>query len=142
METSTRSELQTELENSNHAVYHLGSSLVNSTEDFAVHLKASRRIAILLGAGLSAPSGMPTFRGAGSSWRGLPFRDLADPYFLKKDPVLFWQFYNYFRHLALKAKPNPGHYALAKLAQVKDCLTISQNIDGKKSPQCAGPPLK
>jgi NAD-dependent deacetylase sirtuin 5 len=133
METSTWSGLQTESKSQNHAVYRLGSSLVNSTQDFTAHLKASRRIAILLGAGLSVPSGIPTFRGSGSSWRGIPFRDLSDPYFLKKDPVLFWQFYNYMRHLALKAKPNPGHYVLAKLAHVKDCLTISQNIDGKKS---------
>jgi NAD-dependent deacetylase sirtuin 5 len=108
------------------------SFLIDSTEDFFVHLKASSRIVALLGAGLSAPSGIPVFRGPGSSWRGIPTRDLANPYCLNKDPLLFWHFYNYRRHIALRANPNPGHYALAKLAQLKDCLVISQNIDGKK----------
>lgn len=111
---------------------HVEPFLIDSTEDFSAHLRASSRIVALLGAGLSAPSGIPVFRGPGSSWRGIPTRDLANPYSLNKDPVLFWHFYNYRRHIALRANPNPGHYALAKLAQLKDCLAISQNIDGKE----------
>jgi NAD+-dependent protein deacetylase sirtuin 5 len=105
---------------------------------FSKHIKKSKRILALLGAGLSAPSGITTFRGAGSLWRGLSPCSLTAPYFLNQDTVLFWQFYHYRRHLALEAKPNPGHYALAKLAQVKDCMAISQNIDGEENQQYVG----
>lgn len=107
---------------------------------FLDYLQNSSRIVALLGAGLSASSGIPTFRGAGSSWRGLnPPQDLANLYCFQQDPVLFWQFFDDRRHIALKAKPNRGHYALAKLARLKpDFLAISQNIDGQtiQLPSC------
>jgi NAD-dependent SIR2 family protein deacetylase len=133
METGTQSGSETKRIGLKYAVHHVEPLLINSTEDFSAHLKASNRIVALLGAGLSAPSGIPVFRGPDSSWRGIPTRDLADLFCLNKDPVLFWHFYNHRRHIALRAKPNPGHYALAKLAELKDCLAISQNIDGEKS---------
>ena len=98
---------------------------------FVTCLKSSRRIMALLGAGLSAASGVPTFRGAGGFWREHDATDLATPEAFEKDPSLVWQFYNFRRHNALKAKPNRAHFALAKLAKVKpDFLVISQNIDG------------
>ncbi|KAL8636134.1 MAG: hypothetical protein Q9228_006436 [Teloschistes exilis] len=98
---------------------------------FVTHLKSSKRILALLGAGLSAASGIPTFRGAGGFWREHDAMQLATPEAFDKDPSLVWQFYNYRRHMALKAKPNRGHVALAKLAGRKpEFLAISQNIDG------------
>jgi len=138
MNFSTRCGIQVEPEYSNNTALHLESAYPTSREDlvsFSALLKVSKRIAALLGAGLSASSGMPTFRGAGSTWRGLPPSELSSPHCLEKDPVLFWHFFNYRRHLALQSNPNPGHDALARLAGVKDFLAISQNIDGGQSPK-------
>ncbi|KAF1965709.1 DHS-like NAD/FAD-binding domain-containing protein [Bimuria novae-zelandiae CBS 107.79] len=100
-------------------------------ESFQDHLSKSTRILALLGAGLSASSGLPTFRGAGGLWRTHDATDLATPEAFSRNPGLVWQFYSYRRHMALKAKPNPAHYALAELARQKDgFLTLSQNVDG------------
>lgn len=100
-------------------------------ESFRAHLNKSTRILALLGAGLSASSGLPTFRGAGGYWRTHDATELATPEAFDRDPGLVWQFYSYRRHMALKAKPNPAHYALAELAKKKEgFLTLSQNVDG------------
>jgi NAD-dependent SIR2 family protein deacetylase len=100
-------------------------------ESFQEHLNKSTRILALLGAGLSASSGLPTFRGAGGLWRTHDATSLATPEAFGRDPGLVWQFYSYRRHMALGVKPNPAHYALADLARKKDFLTLSQNVDGK-----------
>ncbi|KAL2870342.1 SIR2 family NAD-dependent protein deacylase [Aspergillus lucknowensis] len=98
---------------------------------FAEYLKGSRRIMALLGAGLSASSGLPTFRGAGGLWRSYDATELATPEAFEANPDLVWQFYSYRRHMALKAQPNRAHYALAELARRnKDFVTLSQNVDG------------
>ncbi|KAL5114189.1 hypothetical protein ACEQ8H_007937 [Pleosporales sp. CAS-2024a] len=100
-------------------------------ESFQQHLNQSTRILALLGAGLSASSGLPTFRGAGGLWRTHDAVQLATPEAFEANPGLVWQFYSYRRHMALKAKPNPAHYALAELARKKPgFLTLSQNVDG------------
>jgi len=105
-------------------------------ESFQQHLTKSTRILALLGAGLSASSGLPTFRGAGGMWRTHDATSLATPQAFERDPGLVWQFYSYRRHMALKAKPNPAHYALAELAKKKEqFITLSQNVDGKSLPQ-------
>ena len=115
----------------------LPSSTLNICLDdytsFVLQLRSSNRIMALLGAGLSAASGVPTFRGAGGHWREHDATELATPEAFEKDPSFVWQFYNYRRHSALKAKPNRGHVALAKLAETKSdsFLAISQNIDGQ-----------
>ncbi|KAL9067647.1 MAG: hypothetical protein Q9161_006729 [Pseudevernia consocians] len=100
-------------------------------ESFQNHLRYSDRILALCGAGLSAASGLPTFRGAGGLWRSYDAVSLATPEAFANDPGRVWQFYSYRRHMALQAQPNPAHYALAKLARrKKDFLTLSQNVDG------------
>ncbi|KAH6633134.1 DHS-like NAD/FAD-binding domain-containing protein [Boeremia exigua] len=99
-------------------------------ESFQEHLHKSTRILALLGAGLSASSGLPTFRGAGGLWRTHDATSLATPEAFQRDPGLVWQFYSYRRHMALGVKPNPAHYALAELANKKNFLTLSQNVDG------------
>ncbi|KAL9113819.1 MAG: hypothetical protein Q9187_007557 [Circinaria calcarea] len=100
-------------------------------ESFTAHLKSSTRILALLGAGLSASSGLPTFRGAGGLWRSHEATSLATPEAFEADPALVWQFYSYRRHMALQAQPNKAHYALAKLTRKKDgFVTLSQNVDG------------
>ena len=100
-------------------------------ESFRICLKSSNRILALLGAGLSAASGLPTFRGAGGLWRNHDAVNLATPEAFEEDPALVWQFYSYRRHMALQAKPNRAHYALAELAKRnKNFITLSQNVDG------------
>lgn len=101
-------------------------------ESFSSHIKSTRRVLALLGAGLSAASGLPTFRGAGGLWRSHDAVSLATPEAFSRDPGLVWQFYSYRRHMALQAQPNPAHYALAELAKRnRNFATLSQNVDGK-----------
>jgi hypothetical protein len=101
-------------------------------KDFQRCLESSDRILALLGAGLSASSGLPTFRGAGGMWKNHQATSLATPQAFRHDPGLVWQFYSYRRHMALQAKPNPAHYALAELARrKKNFITLTQNVDGR-----------
>ncbi len=98
---------------------------------FHAYLQRSERILALLGAGLSAASGLPTFRGAGGLWRAHDATSLATPEAFARDPVLVWRFYSYRRHHALGAAPNPAHRALAALARRRpQFVTLSQNVDG------------
>ncbi|KAJ5899361.1 hypothetical protein N7495_004105 [Penicillium taxi] len=98
---------------------------------FNEYLKGCRRIIALLGAGISASSGLPTFRGAGGLWRSYDATSLATPEAFTANPGLVWQFYSYRRHMALKADPNRAHYALAELSRRnKNFITLSQNVDG------------
>ena len=100
-------------------------------ETFSSYLQSSTCILALLGAGLSASSGLPTFRGAGGLWRSYDAVSLATPEAFNRDPGLVWQFYSYRRHMALEAKPNAAHFALAELARrKKGFITLSQNVDG------------
>src|SRR5271157_4849264 len=89
------------------------------------------RIFILAGAGVSAESGIPTFRGVGGLWRNYRIEEVASPYAWRRDPQLVWEFYSMRRRVAAEAKPNPGHYALARLEQVLgDRLFLcTQNVD-------------
>ncbi|OJI98231.1 hypothetical protein ASPVEDRAFT_37673 [Aspergillus versicolor CBS 583.65] len=100
-------------------------------KSFQEYLKGSKRIMALLGAGISASSGLPTFRGAGGLWRSHDATELATPEAFEANPDLVWQFYSYRRHMALKAQPNRAHYALAELARKnREFVTLSQNVDG------------
>jgi NAD+-dependent protein deacetylase sirtuin 5 len=102
-----------------------------AVEDFRQHLDKSTRILALLGAGLSASSGLPTFRGVGGLWRTHDAISLATPSAFRSDPTLVWQFYSYRRHMAMNAQPNRAHLALAELSRKKpDFMTLSQNVDG------------
>ena len=104
----------------------------SDVESFKDYVEKSDRILALLGAGLSASSGLPTFRGAGGIWRNNEATALATPQAFQRDPGLVWQFYSYRRHMALAAQPNKAHYALAELSKKKpNFITLSQNVDGK-----------
>ena len=100
-------------------------------DSFHAHLLSSTRILALLGAGLSASSGLPTFRGAGGLWRTHDAMALATPEAFSADPSLVWHFYSARRHAALHARPNAAHFALAQLALRRPgFMTLSQNVDG------------
>jgi NAD-dependent deacetylase len=86
---------------------------------------------VLTGAGISAESGVPTFRGTGGLWREYKPEDLATPEAFARDPKLVWEWYNWRRELIAKARPNPGHKALVDLEVRKRNFTlITQNVDG------------
>src|SRR5829696_2689476 len=90
----------------------------------------ARRIAVLTGAGVSAESGIPTFRGLGGLWNGRDPMSLATPQAFASDPALVWEFYNWRRDLVAKAAPNPAHMALAELGRRIPSVTIvTQNVD-------------
>lgn len=103
----------------------------SDVQEFQDVLKSSKRVLALCGAGLSAASGLDTFRGAGGMWRNHQATTLATPQAFERDPGLVWLFYSYRRHKALQAKPNAGHYALVELSKkMSDFITLSQNVDG------------
>ncbi|CZS89564.1 related to NAD-dependent histone deacetylase [Rhynchosporium agropyri] len=103
----------------------------SDVQEFSDVLKGSKRILALCGAGLSAASGLGTFRGAGGMWRNHQATTLATPEAFARDPGLVWLFYSMRRHMALQAKPNAGHYALVELSKkMPDFITLTQNVDG------------
>lgn len=103
-----------------------------SIAEFRELVNSSNRILVLCGAGLSAASGLPTFRGVGGLWRNHEPTSLATADAFKADPALVWLFYAWRKHMALKADPNLGHYALAELAKKKEnFLCLTQNVDGE-----------
>ncbi|KAI1349844.1 DHS-like NAD/FAD-binding domain-containing protein [Xylaria sp. FL0043] len=113
-----------------------------SIAEFRELVNSSNRILALCGAGLSAASGLPTFRGAGGLWRNHEPTSLATPEAFEEDPSLVWLFYAWRKHMALRAKPNLGHYALAELAKKKEnFLCLTQNVDGL-SPRAGHPDSK
>ena len=94
-------------------------------------LAEARAIAVLTGAGISAESGVPTFRGAGGMWRLFRPEDLATPEAFARDPKLCWEWYDWRRGLIAGVQPNAGHAALAELEHRTNALTlITQNVDG------------
>ena len=94
-------------------------------------LEQARAISVLTGAGISAESGVPTFRGDGGMWKQYNAMDLATPEAFARDPGLVWEFYHWRRDLISKVNPNPAHYALAELERIKPETTlITQNVDG------------
>jgi len=96
-----------------------------------IHISIADRVFILTGAGVSAESGIPTFRGAGGLWRNHRIEEVASPYAWQRDPRLVWEFYSMRRRVAAAARPNPGHEALAKVEEsLQDRLFLcTQNVD-------------
>lgn len=94
-------------------------------------LARPRCIAVMTGAGVSAESGVPTFRGAGGLWNGHRAEELATLQGFARDPVLVWEFYDQRRTHLATCTPNPAHRALARLEQrCDDFSLITQNVDG------------
>lgn len=104
----------------------------SDVESFQDYLLECTNILAVVGAGLSASSGLATFRGSGGLWKNYSPIDLATPEAFQIDPGLVWQFYSARRYNAIKAKPNKGHFALAELSKRRkdSFLTLTQNVDG------------
>lgn len=106
------------------------SSIVPS-EALVGRLKAARSVVVLTGAGASAESGIPTFRGEEGLWRQFRPEELATAEAFEQDPEFVWEWYLWRRELVRKAQPNAGHHALRALEQnVDDFTLITQNVDG------------
>lgn len=106
------------------------SDMAAFREDFA----KAKHIVVLTGAGVSAESGVPTFRGAGGFWRKWRAPDLASPYAFAENPSLVWEFYHYRREVMATKSPNQAHIAIAECEkrlkkQNRRVVVITQNID-------------
>jgi NAD-dependent deacetylase len=91
--------------------------LDSALDQAANALRRAERVAVLTGAGVSAESGVATFRGAGGLWEGYRIEDVATPEAFHRDPALVWRFYNLRRAGLRGVRPNPGHHALAALEE-------------------------
>ncbi|HEY9046353.1 MAG TPA: NAD-dependent deacylase [Ohtaekwangia sp.] len=88
-----------------------------------------KKLVVLSGAGISAESGIPTFRDSNGLWEGFRVEDVASPEGWYKDPALVLDFYNQRRKKALEVKPNRGHEILAELEKHFDVTIVTQNVD-------------
>ncbi len=106
--------------------------LENLNNEALTRISAAKKCAVLTGAGISAESGIPTFRDAQTGlWSTYDPLELATPRGFTKNPKLVWDWYEYRRNFIAKSKPNPGHYALAEMEKIfTEFLLITQNVDG------------
>lgn len=94
-------------------------------------LKTAQRVTVMTGAGISAESGVPTFRGADGLWKGRRPEELATAQAFARNPEEVWDFYDWRRTLLAGCEPNPGHRAIAELEDlVPEFLLVTQNVDG------------
>ena len=94
-------------------------------------LKRANRVVVITGAGISAESGIPTFRGAGGLWRTYKAEDLATAQAFARDPRLVWEWYDWRRGLCAKAEPNAAHRVVAAMERFYHHFTlVTQNVDG------------
>src|SRR4051812_19000708 len=106
--------------------------LDRAVREAAEALGRATNVAVLTGAGVSAESGVPTFRAADGLWEGHRIEDVASPDGFRRDPKLVWHFYNGRRANVARVQPNPGHGALADLERrFREGFTlVTQNVDG------------
>ena len=103
----------------------------NAIKTAAEILRDSGHIAVLTGAGISAESGVPTFRGEHGLWKQFRAEELATPEAFARDPKLVWEWYDWRRGIIAKVEPNRGHWTLAKWEEIFPEFTlITQNVDG------------
>lgn len=100
-------------------------------EILKARLGSARAVTVLTGAGISADSGVPTFRGTDGLWRNFRAEDLATPEAFERDPRLVWEWYNWRRELIATKQPNPAHHAVVELERrCAQFWLITQNVDG------------
>ena len=99
--------------------------------DIRDRIACAGSVTVLTGAGISADSGVPTFRGEEGLWKNFRPEELASPYAFEQDPRLVWEWYNWRRELLSTKQPNPAHQTLAKLEKrIDQFWLITQNVDG------------
>ena len=98
--------------------------------ELQARLAAARSVCVLTGSGISAESGLPTFRGVGGMWRTHRVEQLASPQGFARDPRLVWTWYNERRTAHKSVEPSPAHLALAEIERrVADFTLVTQNVD-------------
>ncbi len=107
----------------------------SDSAEFKSLLSQAKNVVFLTGAGCSAESGIPTFRGAGGLWRKYKATELATPEAFNANPSLVWEFYSYRREVVFTKKPNDAHHAIAEYEkrmtkEGREVHVITQNIDG------------
>jgi NAD-dependent deacetylase len=93
----------------------------------SIRARRPQSVVVFTGAGVSAESGIPTFRGAGGLWRNFRAEELATPEAFARDPATVWEWYEWRRDLIRQAEPNAAQRAIARL---DDALVVTQNVDG------------
>lgn len=107
-------------------------------------LRSAHRVVVLTGAGVSAESGIPTFRDAQTGlWARYDPEELASPRAFRRNPKLVWDWYQWRRDLCADSRPNPGHFALVEMEKrVPDFTLITQNVDGLHAAAGSRDPLE
>lgn len=103
------------------------------SDEFKQKFELAKSICVLTGAGISAESGIPTFRGGGTSavWKGMPFEQISSARMVKEDLDAVWEWFDYRRGLYKECQPNPAHIALAEWQKkFEDFTLVTQNVDG------------
>lgn len=109
----------------------MSDNLIQRIDQVGRQLAQAARIACLTGAGISAESGVATFRDANGLWNGFRIEEVATPEAFAQDPQRVWSFYAARRQALLAARPNRGHHALVRMQQLCPEFTlITQNVDG------------
>jgi NAD-dependent deacetylase len=109
----------------------MDSNILGELEQIRDGITSETRITVLSGAGISAASGIPTFRGEQDSlWSQYRPEDLATPGAFARDPELVWRWYDWRRGLIAAAEPNAAHQALVHLEKTAPVLVVTQNVDG------------
>lgn len=103
----------------------------SALQEIKDRLVKAKSVTVLTGAGISADSGVPTFRGADGLWKNYRAEELASPEAFERDPKLVWEWYNWRRELIATKSPNAAHIALVELEkQIDRFWLITQNVDG------------
>ncbi|HET9012860.1 MAG TPA: NAD-dependent deacylase, partial [Gemmatimonadaceae bacterium] len=106
-------------------------------------VREATAVVALTGAGVSAESGVPTFRGAGGLWNQYRAEDLATPQAFLRDPRLVWEWYGWRRDLVMRCAPNAAHHALARASRDNENVrVITQNVDGLHAAAGGSPPIE
>lgn len=103
----------------------------NKIEKIRNKLKSSKKVVVLTGAGVSAESGVPTFRGKDGLWKNFRAEELATSEAFQRNPHIVWEWYDWRRQILSSIQPNPAHLVIAELEKkFKDFTLITQNVDG------------
>lgn len=105
----------------------------NISAELRQRFDTARSVLVLTGAGVSAESGVPTFRGGGNSavWKGLPFNVISSGAMLERNLPAVWEWFDYRRDVLRALEPNPAHHAIASWQErFADLMLVTQNVDG------------
>ena len=103
--------------------------MTDSRQQLAERIRDARRLTILTGAGVSAASGVPTFRGADGLWRNVRPEELATADAFRRHPQLVWEWYAWRRSAIAGCAPNAAHEVIARWSQRPGCAVLTQNVD-------------